>query len=171
MTPHGGISCATGVTWFRNLRVPIRREFLSKRPSQPKLGPRNALLFSRTLNETWCNCLACVAASVGHASKETLHEWAGGCIFIVDTERGAIQMRVQVRKWGNSLALRIPKPFADEAEVRDGTVVDLSLTEGKLVAVRVGAGKFTLTQLLRNVTKDNVHGEISFGDTAGREAW
>jgi antitoxin MazE len=80
-------------------------------------------------------------------------------------------MRVQVRKWGNSLALRIPKPFADEAEVRDGTVVDLSLAEGKLVAVRVGAGKFTLKQLLRNVTKDNVHRELSFGDTAGREAW
>ncbi len=80
-------------------------------------------------------------------------------------------MRVQVRKWGNSLALRIPKPFADEAEVRDGTVVDLSLAEGKLVAVRVVTGKFTLKQLLRNVTKDNVHREISFGDTVGREAW
>ena len=80
-------------------------------------------------------------------------------------------MRVQVRKWGNSLALRIPKPFADEAKVRDGTVVDLSLAEGKLVAVPVVTGKFTLKQLLRNVTKDNVHGEISFGDTAGRETW
>ena len=73
-------------------------------------------------------------------------------------------MRVRVRKCGNSLALRIPKPFADEAEVRDGTVVDLSLGEGKLVAVRVVTGKFMLKQLLRNVTKDNIHGEISIGD-------
>ena len=62
------------------------------------------------------------------------------------------------------MALRISKPFADEAEVTDGTVVDLSLAEGKLVAVRVVTSKFTLKQLLRNVTKDNIHGKISIGD-------
>lgn len=46
-------------------------------------------------------------------------------------------MRVQVQKWGNSLALRILKPFAEDAEVREGTIVDLSPSEGKLVAVPV----------------------------------
>jgi antitoxin component of MazEF toxin-antitoxin module len=43
-------------------------------------------------------------------------------------------MRVQVQKWGDILALRIPKPFAEEAKVRQGTVVNLSLEEGRLVA-------------------------------------
>ncbi len=80
-------------------------------------------------------------------------------------------MRVQVQKWGNSLALRIPKPFAEEAEVKEGTVVDLSLADGKLVAAPVVEGKFTLKQLLRKVSRDNLHEEIDFGGAAGREVW
>jgi antitoxin MazE len=80
-------------------------------------------------------------------------------------------MRVQIQKWGNSLALRIPKPFAEEAAVREGTVVDLSLTEGKLIAVPVAKGRVTLRRLLSKVTKDNLHKEVDFGSAAGREAW
>lgn len=80
-------------------------------------------------------------------------------------------MRVQIQKWGNSLALRIPKPFAEEAEVREGTVVNLSLAEGKLVAVPDVKGRYTLKQLLSKVTKDNLHKEASFGSAVGREAW
>ena len=80
-------------------------------------------------------------------------------------------MRVQIQKWGNSLALRIPKPFAEEAEVREGTVVDLSLSEGKLVAVPDVKGRYTLKQLLSKVTKDNLHKEVSFGRAVGCEGW
>ena len=80
-------------------------------------------------------------------------------------------MRVQIQKWGNSLALRIPKPLAEEAEVREGTVVDLSLAEGKLVAVPDVKNRYTLKQLLSKVTKDNLHKEVSFGRAVGREAW
>ncbi len=80
-------------------------------------------------------------------------------------------MRVQIQKWGNSLALRIPKPFAEEAEVREGTSVDLSLVEGKLVAVPDVKGRYTLKELLSKVTKDNLHKEVSFGRAVGREAW
>jgi antitoxin MazE len=80
-------------------------------------------------------------------------------------------MRVQIQKWGNSLALRIPKPFAEEAAVREGTVVDLSLTEGKLIAVPAAKGRVTLRRLLSKVTKDNLHKEVDFGSAAGREAW
>ena len=78
-------------------------------------------------------------------------------------------MRVQIQKWGNSLALRIPKPFAEEAEVREGTVVNLSLAEGKLVAVPDVKGRYTLKQLLSKVTKDNLHEEVSFGSAPERE--
>jgi len=80
-------------------------------------------------------------------------------------------MRVQIQKWGNSLALRIPKPFAEEAEVREGTSVDLSLVEGKLIAVPDVKGRYTLKELLSKVTKDNLHKEVSFGRSVGREAW
>jgi antitoxin MazE len=80
-------------------------------------------------------------------------------------------MRVQVQKWGNSLALRIPKPFAEDADVQEGTVVDLSVSEGKLVAAPTRRGKATLKQLLAKVTKRNLHGEVDTGPPVGRESW
>lgn len=80
-------------------------------------------------------------------------------------------MRVRVRKWGNSLALRIPKPFAEEAAVQEGTVLDLSVQEGKFVAKPMVQRKYTLRQLLRGVTKDNIHEEMDWGHPVGREAW
>lgn len=80
-------------------------------------------------------------------------------------------MRVQVQKWGNSLALRIPKPFAEDAAVQEGTVVDLSVSEGKLVAVPTGRSKVTLKKLLAKVTKRNLQGEVDTGPPVGRESW
>ncbi len=80
-------------------------------------------------------------------------------------------MRVQVQKWGNSLALRIPKPFAEDAAVKEGSVLDMSVSDGRLVAVPVQRKKFTLKQLLSKVNKNNLHGEVDFGPAVGREAW
>jgi antitoxin MazE len=80
-------------------------------------------------------------------------------------------MRVKIQKWGNSLALRIPKPFAEETAVQAGTVVDLAVVKGKLVAAPVTEKKVTLRRLLSKVTKDNLHGEIDFGGPVGRESW
>lgn len=80
-------------------------------------------------------------------------------------------MRVQLQKWGNSLALRIPKPFADKMAVREGAVLDLSVTRGKLVAAPVAKGQLTLKQLLRKVENSNLHGETDFGRATGREVW
>ena len=80
-------------------------------------------------------------------------------------------MRLQVQKWGNSLALRIPKPFAEEARVKQGTVVELSVAEGKLIAAPVHRPRFSLSRLLAGVTKDKLHGEHDFGRSVGREGW
>lgn len=80
-------------------------------------------------------------------------------------------MRVQVQKWGNSLALRIPKPFAAEVQVEEGTFVDLSVVEGKLVATPATRKKTTLSQLLAKVSRANLHGEVETGPSVGREAW
>ncbi len=80
-------------------------------------------------------------------------------------------MRVKVQKWGNNLALRIPKPFAQEADVEERAVVNLSVQDGKLVMVPAARGRYGLRQLLRKVRKDNIHREIPWGDSAGREYW
>ena len=80
-------------------------------------------------------------------------------------------MRIQVQKWGNSLALRIPKPFAEDVEVREGTYVDLTVSDGKLVASPHRRERPTLRQLLAHVTRRNLHGETWTGGAVGRESW
>jgi len=80
-------------------------------------------------------------------------------------------MRLRIQKWGNSLALRIPKPFAEEAQVEQGSVVDLSLVEGKLVAAPIAREKRSLAGLLAGVNRKNLPAEADFGPSVGREAW
>jgi antitoxin MazE len=80
-------------------------------------------------------------------------------------------MRVQIQKWGNSLALRIPKPFAEETKVREGTVVDLAVSEGKLVVAPFRRGRVRLDELLAKITKANLHKEVDTGPRVGRETW
>jgi len=80
-------------------------------------------------------------------------------------------MKARIQKWGNSLALRIPKAFATEAGLRDDSSVDISLEDGKLVIVPAAEPKLTLGQLLAQVTEDNVHDETNTGPVAGKETW
>jgi antitoxin MazE len=80
-------------------------------------------------------------------------------------------MHVRVQKWGNSLAVRIPKPLAQDAEVKEGTVVNLAVSEGKVIATPVRKKKLSLKQLLAKVNKKNLHAEVDSGPPAGREIW
>lgn len=80
-------------------------------------------------------------------------------------------MRVPVQKWGNSLALRIPKPFAEDVGVTEGTVVDVSISKGRLIAAPIVLRRARLRDLLRRVTRRNLHGEVETGSAVGREEW
>jgi antitoxin MazE len=89
-------------------------------------------------------------------------------IFFVDTEES---MRAYVRKWGNSLALRIPKTFAADAQLDDGTAVELTVADGRLIAAPVRPRGPTLRHLLARVRADNRHEETDWGAGAGKEPW
>ncbi len=80
-------------------------------------------------------------------------------------------MRAHIKKWGNSLALRIPKLLADEVGLKENAPVDLSLHDGKLVASPVVERQFTLKELLEQVTEENIHHEVETGPAVGKEAW
>ncbi len=80
-------------------------------------------------------------------------------------------MRSRVQKWGNSLALRIPKSFANEVGLQKETPVEVSLVDGKLVIIPLAEPKPTLEQLLAKVTKENLHHEVDTGPATGNEAW
>ncbi len=79
-------------------------------------------------------------------------------------------MKVRIKKWGNSLALRIPKSFAMEAHVGEGSTVDVFVKDGKLI-VSPTASSYPLEELLAKVHKDNIHHEISTDNPVGREVW
>jgi antitoxin MazE len=80
-------------------------------------------------------------------------------------------MKTKIQKWGNSLALRIPKSFAVEAGIEADSPVEMSLEKGKLVIVSARKPEFTLRQLLARVDKTNLHQEIETGPPAGKEVW
>ena len=80
-------------------------------------------------------------------------------------------MKTRVQKWGNSLALRIPKSFANEVGLQRETSVEVSLNDGKLVVTPVSKPKPTLKQLLARVTEENLHHEVDTGSAVGNEAW
>jgi antitoxin MazE len=93
------------------------------------------------------------------------------CIFIVDTIFGGPKMKTRVQKWGNSLALRIPKSFADEAGLKKEMPVEVSLKGGNIVITPIARPKLTLEELLAKVTEDNLHSEVDYGPPVGNEVW
>ena len=80
-------------------------------------------------------------------------------------------MKTRVQKWGNSLALRIPKSFAEEAGLHANATVELSLVEGKLVVQAVAPQPLSLDELLRGITADNIPAEWDTGPATGKEVW
>lgn len=80
-------------------------------------------------------------------------------------------MLAKVQKWGNSLSVRIPKAFAAETAVEEGSTVDISVSDGEIIVKPVRARTFQLQDLLLEVTKGNLHDEIGAGAPQGRESW
>jgi antitoxin MazE len=80
-------------------------------------------------------------------------------------------MKARVQKWGNSLALRIPKAIAAEAGLHADLAVELSLAEGRLIVQPIKPQPLTLEQLLRGITDENLPGEWDTGPAVGKEVW
>ncbi|MCY3973574.1 MAG: AbrB/MazE/SpoVT family DNA-binding domain-containing protein [Candidatus Dadabacteria bacterium] len=79
-------------------------------------------------------------------------------------------MQAHIQKWGNSLALRIPKAFAEETNLKQDSLVEVSLQDGRILVAPL-AGKFTLSELLKEVTPENIHTETDTGTAVGKEVW
>ena len=80
-------------------------------------------------------------------------------------------MQARIQKWGNSLALRIPKSFAVEARLEEDALVDIALVEGQIVIKPRVAHAWTLEELLAGVSPNNIHREIETGPKVGKELW
>jgi len=83
-------------------------------------------------------------------------------------EEKAVQ--AQMLKWGNSLAVRIPKPIAEDAKLREGDALEIEVAaEGAVKLQRIGKVP-SLAKLVSQITPENRYGEISTGPEVGKEA-
>jgi antitoxin MazE len=78
-------------------------------------------------------------------------------------------MKSTVQKWGNSLAIRIPKSLANGINLFQGVEVNLVLFENKIQIEPVKKKKLTLDDLLNQVTEENIHQEVDTGAPVGKE--
>ena len=79
-------------------------------------------------------------------------------------------MKATIQKWGNSLAVRIPKNITKDAGISEGSNIDLIFEDGNIV-LYPGKKEHSLKALLKNVTIENIHSEISTGERMGGEIW
>jgi antitoxin MazE len=77
-------------------------------------------------------------------------------------------MKAKVQKWGNSLAVHIPKAFAHEAGLNPEMDVEMSVRQGNLVLAPTRR-EYTLEELVKGITPTNRHEETDFGPPVGRE--
>ncbi len=80
-------------------------------------------------------------------------------------------MNATIQKWGNSLALRIPKAVARDTQLQNGSVVNLAVRKGTVVIEPVKKSKYRLDELLKGVSKQNIHRSVDTGRAVGREVW
>ena len=80
-------------------------------------------------------------------------------------------MQAKIKKWGNSLALRIPKSFALNANLRENKLVDLSIDKERIIITPIDEKEYSLDELLESVSESNLHGEVDTGAPVGKEIW
>ncbi|MBD3370025.1 AbrB/MazE/SpoVT family DNA-binding domain-containing protein [Candidatus Fermentibacteria bacterium] len=79
-------------------------------------------------------------------------------------------MKTTVKKWGNSLALRIPKAISEDLNIEYNTEVEVMVKDGCLI-LRPRKANYSLEAMLAKITAENIHEEIDTGDRQGREEW
>lgn len=76
--------------------------------------------------------------------------------------------RSHIARWGSSLAIRIPKPVAEQWGVREGSRIDIVSRGDQLV---MSKRAYDLNEMLARMTPETLHGEIDTGPRQGSEEW
>jgi antitoxin MazE len=81
-------------------------------------------------------------------------------------------MEAVVKKWGNSLGVRLPAPILKEAHLEENAAVLIRAVRGRIVITRRAARvrRYRLANLLSGVENGNLHGSVDFGASVGNEA-
>jgi antitoxin MazE len=77
----------------------------------------------------------------------------------------------QVAKWGNSLAVRIPRAIVRDAGLAEGDRLSLDLGADGTIVLRSSRRKYSLDELVAGISKKNRHRETGWGAAQGKESW
>lgn len=77
----------------------------------------------------------------------------------------------QLSKWGNSLAIRIPKELAEKASFHDGDVLVLEVEDVGRLSLKTENPPATFEELVAAITPENLHDVEEWNGPVGREAW
>ena len=75
-----------------------------------------------------------------------------------------------VAKWGNSLAIRIPKNIADKINLQEGSSISIDVNDNNIV-ITPEKPKYTLEELLADARSEDFDGEYDWGEPVGDEIW
>ncbi|MBY0358693.1 MAG: AbrB/MazE/SpoVT family DNA-binding domain-containing protein [Candidatus Obscuribacterales bacterium] len=78
-------------------------------------------------------------------------------------------MESRVKKWGNSLGIRIPSSLAKEIDIDEDELVELSVERGNLIMRK--SQRYELNDLLAQIDPENLHHETKTGQAVGKEEW
>jgi antitoxin MazE len=80
-------------------------------------------------------------------------------------------MKTKAQKWGNSLAVRLPRPVAQKVGIKLDDPLEIQISKGRVVLIPSSAPEYRLSDLLKKVTKKNIHHETDWGKPRGKEIW
>jgi antitoxin MazE len=75
----------------------------------------------------------------------------------------------RIQKWGNSYGLRIPKNILDQMGLGPDTRFEIQQDQGKIIITPIKDPEADLEGLLEKITSENLHKEIDWGDSTGKE--
>jgi antitoxin MazE len=78
-------------------------------------------------------------------------------------------MRTNVKKWGNSAAIRLPASVMEAARLQVESAVDVRVEDGRIVIDAVRVPEYDLETLASGITPENRHDETDWGPPVGRE--
>lgn len=81
-----------------------------------------------------------------------------------------VRVVTTIQRWGNSLAVRIPRAFAVQTQLGENDSVEISV-DGDRIVVSPARREWSLDELVAKIRPSNRHGEVAWGDVAGKEVW
>lgn len=82
-------------------------------------------------------------------------------------------MKTKIKKWGNSLAVRLPKAGVDLLKLKEDSFVifDFDYNKNQILIKPEEKKEYKLDELINKITPQNIHDEVEWSGPVGKEIW